>query len=180
MKLRLKTSARNSRIRGPRAGIENDRPITGPYGVNREGSGDMYYKGASMLHTIRQVVDDDERWRAILRGINSEFRHQVVTAEQVQAYMSRQAGRDLGRIFAQYLTTTRIPVLEYRLAGDTLSYRWTDEVPGFDMPVRVELSPGRYALLNPTEAWQTTAHRFGQSGTLVVDPDFYVTARRVD
>jgi aminopeptidase N len=167
-------------IRGQRASIENDRPITGPYGVNREGSGDMYFKGANMLHTIRQVVGDDEKWRGILRGLNSEFRHQVVTAEQVQSYMSRQAGRDLGRIFAQYLGTTQIPVLEYRVSGANLSYRWTNVVPGFDMPVRARLSGDGYTLLNPTTAWQTTTHRLGGATTFQVDPDFYVTARRVD
>jgi aminopeptidase N len=167
-------------IRGQRASIENDRPITGTYGVNREGSGDMYFKGANMLHTIRQVVGDDEKWRGILRGLNSEFRHQVVTAEQVQAYMSRQAGRELGKIFEQYLGTTRVPVLEYRVSGSELAYRWANVVPGFAMPVRVRLSGAGYTLLRPTEAWETTTHDLGNASALQVDPDFYVTSRRVD
>ncbi|HYW06031.1 MAG TPA: M1 family metallopeptidase, partial [Longimicrobium sp.] len=109
---------------GQRRAVENDEPIVGPYGVNQRGSGDMYFKGANMLHTIRQVVGDDAKWRGILRGLNSTFGRQTVTGAQVQAYMSREAGIDLSRVFQQYLTTTRIPVLEYRLQGSTLSYRW--------------------------------------------------------
>jgi len=64
---------------GTRARIQNDRPIVGHYGVNDEGSGDKYYKGGNMLHTIRQLVDDDERWRQILRGLNETFRHRIVS-----------------------------------------------------------------------------------------------------
>ena len=94
--------------------------------------------------------------------------------------LSRLAGLIRERIFAQYLTTTQVPVLEYRVAGGTLSYRWTNVVPGFDMPVRVRLSPAAYSLIAPTTAWQTTPHQLGGSPTLQVDPDFYVTARRVD
>jgi aminopeptidase N len=140
----------------------------------------MYFKGANMLHTIRQVVGDDERWRGILRGLNAEFRHQVVTGAQVQQYVSRQAGRDLSRIFDQYLTTNRVPVLEYRIAGSTLSYRWANVVPGFDMPVRVRLAPGGFGLITPTESWQTAPHQLESPAAFRVDPSFYVTARRVN
>jgi hypothetical protein len=41
-------------VRGLRNIIDNDKPIIGKYDVNNEGSGDMYPKGANMLHTIRQ------------------------------------------------------------------------------------------------------------------------------
>ncbi|MGL6267632.1 MAG: M1 family metallopeptidase, partial [Chitinophagaceae bacterium] len=38
-------AAGNAYVRGTRELIENERPIVGKYGVNDEGSGDMYYKG---------------------------------------------------------------------------------------------------------------------------------------
>ena len=84
-----------------------------------------------------QIIDDDELWRSILRGLNEEFRHQTVTGAQVQDYVSRRAARDLSRVFTQYLTTTDIPVLEYQLADGALRYRWANVVPGFDMPFRL-------------------------------------------
>ena len=46
---------------GCRALIQNDEPIIGTYGVNKSGSGDMYYKGGNMLHTMRHMLDDDRR-----------------------------------------------------------------------------------------------------------------------
>lgn len=164
-------------IVGLRGNVQNDEPVVAPYGVNAEGSGDMYYKGANMLHTIRQIVNDDERWRGILRGLNSTFRHQTVTGAQIQEYINRRSGMDFSRVFAQYLTTTKIPALEYRIEGRTLSYRWADVVPGFDMPVRVTLAPGESTLLRPTEQWQTAPVSAGSAFS--VDPNFYVVPRDV-
>jgi aminopeptidase N len=164
---------------GNRKNVRNDRPIVGHYGVNDEGSGDMYYKGGTMLHTIRQIVDDDERWRGILRGLQSTFRHRTVTGQQVERYISAHAGVDLSRVFEQYLTTTRIPVLEYRVQGPTLWYRWTNVVPGFDMPVKVTLAPDTFSWLHPTAEWQTAGVRLTSPSEFRVDPDFYVDAREV-
>ena len=167
-------------ILGQRAQIRNDGPIVGPYGVNAEGSGDMYFKGANLLHTIRQVIGDDAKWRGILRGLNATFGRQTVTGAQVTEYMSRQAGMDLGRVFEQYLTTTRIPELEYRIQGSRLSYRWANVVPGFDMPVRVTLAPGEYGQIAPTTSWQTANVRGLTPANFRVDENFYVTARNAD
>ncbi len=115
------------------------------------------------------------KWRDILRGLNKTFYHQTVTGRQVQDYISREAGIDLSRVFAQYLTTTRIPALEYRVQGTTLSYRWANVVPGFDMPVRVNIPGLGTRLLRPTEAWQTL-DASPRGGELSVDENFYVTA----
>jgi len=165
---------------GVRSHVRNDAPIVPPYGVNAKGSGDMYYKAGNMLHTIRQLVNDDERWRGILRGLNSTFGRQTVTGAQVTEYISRQAGMDLSRVFQQYLTTTQVPVLEYRIQGNRLSYRWTDVVPGFDMPVRVTLAPGGYQLIRPTTTWQMATLRGVTAATFRVDENFYVTARNAN
>jgi aminopeptidase N len=163
---------------GTRAKVQNDRPIVGPYGVNAEGSGDMYYKGGNMLHTVRHIIGNDSTWRSILRGLNTTFRHRIVTGKQVEEYMSEHAGVDLSRVFAQYLTTTQIPVFEYQLAGDTLNYRWVDVVPGFDMPLRVSVGPDRWVRLAPRQAWQTTTLPLAGQDDIRVDENFYVLARR--
>ena len=169
-----------SYVRGTRAIIRNDRPIVAPFGVNAEGSGDMYPKGGNMLHTIRQLVDNDEKWRGILRGLNKQFYHQVVTGRQVQDYISHRAGKDLSRVFEQYLTTTKIPVLEYRLDGSQLSYRWANVIDGFDMPVRVTLRDATYRFIRPTTAWKTTKVKLSKPEAFGVDPDFYVQTKAVE
>lgn len=165
---------------GGRNWIRNDRPVTGTYGVNAEGSGDMYPKGGNMLHTIRQIVANDSLWRDILRGLNHTFWHQTVTATQVEDYMSRRAGTDLSRVFEQYLRTTKVPELEYRIVGDTVSYRWSNVVPGFDMPVGIRVSEAGYTTVHPTETWQTARLSLSKPEEFRVDPDYYVTAKKVE
>ncbi len=165
---------------GTRQLIANQAPIIpAHYGVNAQGSGDMYPKGGNLLHTIRQIVGDDEQWRGILRDLNRTFRHQTVTGRQVEGYLSRETGVDLSSVFDQYLRDTRIPVLEYRLRGDRLQYRWGNVVPGFRMPVEVVLEgPGETVRIVPTEAWQVLV-RSGVVGLKLV-PDYYVTLEKGD
>jgi aminopeptidase N len=159
---------------GTRRNIRNDRPIVAQYGVNDDGSGDMYYKGGNMLHTIRQVIGDDERWRGILRGLNQTFWHQTVTGKQVQDYITQHAGIDLSRVFQQYLTTTQVPTFEYAIADSTLSYRWTNVVAGFDMPVKATVTDSGFTTLHPTATWQRTTVRLGDPTSFHLDQNFYV------
>jgi aminopeptidase N len=159
-------------VRGTRKGIKNDTPIIGHYDVNSEGSGDMYPKGGNMLHTLRQIVNDDEKWRSILRGLNSTFYHQTVTTKQIEDYISQQVGIDLNPFFNQYLRDTRIPTLEYYFKGGKLGYRWTNCVPGFNMTVKVSLN-GTEKLLNPTTEWNSLENKT-ETPKLEIDKNFYV------
>ncbi|HRI61346.1 MAG TPA: M1 family metallopeptidase [Saprospiraceae bacterium] len=166
-------------VRGCRKQIENKKPIVGVYDVNNEGSGDMYYKGGNMLHTIRQIVDDDEKWRSILRGLNRDFYHQTVDGSQVEAYISKQSGKNLQKVFDQYLRNTAIPVLEYRMKKGKVEYRWTNCVEGFDMPVKVALSKGKQEFIFPTTEWKSSPYKLGKKDDLQVDENFYVTVLRL-
>ncbi len=163
-------------VQGIRFNISNLKPVIGPYGVNQEGSGDMYNKGANLLHTIRQVINDDSVFRKILRGLNKDFLHQTVDSKEVEAYFSRKSGKDLSKIFDQYLRTTEIPQLEYKTEGNKLSYHWTNCIPGFDMPVRLE---GTGDWLHPTAEWKNApmTPEIKNKG-LVVDKNFYVTVKK--
>ncbi len=165
---------------GNRRLIRNDAPIIPAYGVNAQGSGDMYPKGGNMLHTIRHIIGDDARWTGILRGLNREFRRRIVTGRQVREYIAARSGVPLEKVFDQYLTTTRIPALEYRLEGGRLSYRWADVVPGFAMPVRVQVARDSTVRLVPTETWQTAEVPLRYPEYFAVDENFYVVARRAD
>ena len=166
--------AGNDYVIGTRANIRNDIPIIGNYGVNSEGSGDMYYKGGNMMHMIRQIVNDDEKFRQILRGLNKEFYHQTVTTQQVENYISKQAGEDLSKIFDQYLRSTQIPSLEYKIEGGKLSYRWTNCVPGFNMPLKVKIGT-ETKWIKPTESIQTLD--VGTETKFDVDRNFYITTK---
>jgi aminopeptidase N len=162
-------------VLGTRSRIRNNIPIIGPYGVNKEGSGDMYYKGANMLHTLRQLLEDDEKWRGVLRGLNKEFYHQTVTTQQIEGYLSRQTGIDLSAFFNQYLRTTMIPLLEYNVDGDNITYRYTNVVPDFDMPVRIFIEEKAHWLF-PSTSWKT--EELDNADTLQFDKNIYIATSR--
>jgi len=162
---------------GCRKNIKNDTPIIGHYDVNNEGSGDMYPKGANMLHMMRQIINDDAKWKSILRGMNKTFYHQTVTGKQIQDYMNEQSGINFNRVYAQYLSTTQIPIFEYMFKNGTFGYHWTNCVAKFDMPVRVKLN-GVETWLKPTTEWQSVK-TINEDRKLEVDKDFYVTTSNI-
>jgi aminopeptidase N len=157
---------------GTRSTIRNDRPIIGTYGANREGSGDMYPKGGNMLHTIRQIVDDDAKWRSILQGLNRDFWHQTVTTKQIEGYLSEHVGVDLTKVFDQYLRTTNIPQLEYKVEGNKVSFKWSRVVPGFAMPIRVIVN-GKPMKIAPAEELKSITSSEAIK-TFEVDRNYYV------
>ncbi|MEP5253919.1 MAG: M1 family metallopeptidase [Winogradskyella arenosi] len=162
---------------GTRRNIQNDRPLIGVYNVNHEGSSDMYYKGENLLHTLRQLVEDDEKWRQILRGLNSEFYHQTVTTQQIEDYLSEQTGIDLTAFFNQYLRTTKIPTLEYEIKKGTLKYRWTAIVDGFDMPIKVLIDDNEQWIY-PKSEWKSLTIK-SSTTPLVIDRNFYVNSKEI-
>jgi aminopeptidase N len=156
---------------GTRKNIGNRTPVIGPYNVNRGGSGDMYSKGANMLHTLRQMVDNDEKFRSIIRGLSAKFYHQTVTTEQVENYLSEATGMKLKLFFDQYLRNTKIPVFEYSVIGKVLAYRWKDCVAGFDMPLKIKI--------NNKDKWvyplgELTQIQVDENSSVTVDPAFYI------
>ena len=158
---------------GTRKNISNDIPIIGPYNVNKNGSGgDMYYKGSNILHTLRQLIEDDEKWRQILRGLNKTFYHQTVTTQQIENYLSQKSGIDLTAFFNQYLRDIRIPTLEYEIYNKELKYRWTNIVDEFDMPIQVTIN-NEEQWIQPTKNWQTKTINSNES-SIVVNQNFYV------
>ncbi|WP_369411484.1 M1 family metallopeptidase [Longitalea luteola] len=163
---------------GTRKLIQNDIPVIGPYGVNQEGSGDMYYKGGNLLHTIRQIINNDSTFRTILRGLNKTFYHKTVTTREVENYISRQAGIDLSKVFDQYLRTTRIPTLEYTIKGKELRFRFTNCVKGFTMPVKVKWG-NEEKWIRPQEEW-TIVTGNANASHFSVDRNFYVNTKKLN
>lgn len=173
--------ASSAYVVGIRKKIANDIPIIGNYNVNNEGSGDMYYKGANMIHTIRQLIDNDEKFRSILRGLNKTFYHKTVTTQEIENYISKESGLKLNKIFDEYLRTTDVPVLEYKIENNQLNYRWVAATKGFDMPVRVTLKAGSFKLITPSENWKTILlSKDVTKKNFKADPNFYIRTKAVN
>lgn len=160
-------------MKGQSQRVANDKPMIGDYDVNdKDYTGDIYIKGATVLHTLRQVINDDEKWRAILTGLNEEFYHKTVTTADVENYISKQAGLDLKTFFDQYLRTTQIPTLEYYFEDNKFAYRWINAVPGFNMPLKVKLDD-KEQWIKPTTNW-THEYTKDTAKELIIDANFYV------
>ena len=162
---------------GTRMNIKNDKPVIGIYNVNKSGSSDMYYKGSNLLHTLRQLLEDDELWRDILRGLNREFYHQTVSTRQIEEYISKKSGKDLSAFFDQYLRTSDIPLLEYKITDGALMYRYSQVVEGFDMPLKVHIDQ-ETKWLYPNTEWKSEPiqHR---KANIEFDRNFYIESRRL-
>lgn len=160
----------NEYIIGQRNLIENEHPIIGNYGVREKGSVDMYFKGANMIHTIRQEINNDSIFRDILIGLNKEFYHQTVSSKQIENYISEKSGIDFSKVFDQYLRTTNIPTLEYYQKGNELIYRWNYVVPEFKMNIKTSLGN-----LKPSSNWKSM--RMPKNSSLYdfkVDKNYYI------
>jgi aminopeptidase N len=156
---------------GLRKKILNDQPIIGPYGVNKEGSSDMYYKGANLLHTVRSIINDDEKWRSILIGLNKDLGKKTTTTEEVVNYINEKSGIDLTIVFNQYLRFKDIPVLEFRQNAGVVECRWLANVEAFNMPVKLEGNDKEF--IYPTSQWQKIKNILPLKD-IQVQKDFYV------
>ncbi len=162
---------------GTRKNIKNDIPIIGHYGVNNEGSGDMYYKGATLVHMIRQIIDDDEQFRQMLRDMNRDFGGITVSSAEVEQYIMDKSGKDLRKTFDQYLRDTTLPELQYRILGQVLYFRWSSDIPNFDMPVKVTVGIDNFQFIHPGPRWATANLSYMDPKYFKVDKKFYIKVK---
>lgn len=160
---------------GTRNAILNDRPIITNYNVNKDGSGDMYYKAANMLHTIRQLINNDELWKKMLQGLNQNFWHQTVSTKQIEDYLITFLNYDLQKIFDQYLRTKQIPILEYSYSNKILKFRWSNCILGFNLTIR--LISKNNIWIYPSEEWKTISL---DDKNFIIDPNFYINSKRMN
>ena len=156
-------------LRTEKRGIKNVGTVIGPYDVNKRGE-DVYDKGATILGMVRQMINDDEKWRSILRGLGEEFYHQTVRTGQVEEYITKQSGLDLKPFFDQFLRTTSIPTLEYFSQDGVLAVRWMNCIEGFQMPVDIIIDGVEYRI-NPTSEWSALELNGTQ---LSIHPNYYL------
>ncbi len=158
---------------GIRQNIANKEPIQGHYGVNCEGSADMYPKGANMLNTIRSAINDDETWRKILRGLNKEFYHKTVNANDIIKYINQKSGMDFTGVFNQYLKFTALPVLEIKFINGKAMARWVADTNNFKMPVRLRVKQGQYLTFELNNSFSLVDIPNGNKDNLEIDPNYY-------
>ena len=162
-------------VNGLKGNVRNNKPIIGKYGVGNEGSGDMYYKGALMLNTLRHVINDDVKWWRILFNYSLNFRHKIIDTETVIAYFNSASGMNLTPIFTQYLYKVGIPFLEIKRNKKKLEFRWNSETENFNMPVDITVD-GQKMRINPKNKWTKSKFKIKEDSKYeVLTNDFYIT-----
>ena len=136
---------------GQRKIIAGKEPLIGPYGVNHDAPGDIYDKGANLIHTIRTLMDDDAKFFEMIREMNKIFYHKTVTSADIEKFMIKKSGLDLSTVFDQYLRKSNIPVLEYTSENGVMTVKWTKVVDNFKMPVRAIMKDGSAKWIKVTE-----------------------------
>ena len=154
--------------------VRNNKPIIGDYGVNAEGSGDMYFKGANMINTLRFVIDNDEKWWEILNNFTSEFKHTTTDTESVISFFEDETDMELTAFFDQYLRHTKLPQLQFKKENNTISYRWKTNVENFEIPVEL-LTNNKKIRIHPTNNWQKLDQEISTENLKVNLKKFYIT-----
>ncbi len=171
-------NAGDAYLQGTRALIVNQSPVIGSYGVNEKGSGDMYYKGGNLIHYIRQLMKDDEKFRMALREMNKRFYHTTTTSAAVETFWNEKAGMDLRPLFDQYLRDTRVPVLEVKKERYGLQYRWAECLDSFTAPVLLHIN-GEQVWVVPTTTWKKRNWK-EKIDRFEPDKNFYIGYRPVN
>ncbi len=133
----------NKYLEGLKRGVDNKQAVIGPYGVNKEGSGDMYPKGALFLNTIRNYINDDNIWWDIVASLQKQYRHKNISTEDVLALMNDKSGKNLKPLFDVYLRQGSLPIFNVEILernkSVSVKYNWTNVVDGFAMPINVKV-----------------------------------------
>jgi aminopeptidase N len=171
------TGAGNEYINARQKQVTNTEPVISRYGVNEESSSDIYQKGRIIVHMIRQIINDDNKFRHLLMSMNRHFYHKVTTSKEVEQFICKETGQDFSQMFDQYLRAAQIPVLEYTLKGDRLKYRYVDCINGFTMPLKVSATKNLW--LVPTTEWkELKVKNLTNADSVKIDPNFYLMVKR--
>ncbi|UZH54915.1 M1 family metallopeptidase [Salinimicrobium tongyeongense] len=161
-------------LQGIRNNIANSTKIIGTYGVNSEGSGDMYYKGANLLNTIRNIYNNDDLWWKTLKDYTESNRHKIISTKTTEDFFNAAIKYDLQPVFDQYLRYAALPELQFKQKKGRILYRWQADVEGFDMPIDVVID-GKELRLYPTEKWQKLEQQVNSPEAVQVQEDeFYI------
>ena len=169
-------------VNNQKRSVRNDKPIIGPYNVNKKGSNDMYQKGSLMLHTLRSLIDNDSLWFLIIKGISEEFKYQIVDGAEIIDYINEKVDLDLYYFFQQYLYKSEIPTFEYKTQKKgreyTLLYRW-NAIDDFNMNIKVNIGTKDILLLPESEWKEYSLGNVDIKSFQVRDDLFYVNVKKI-
>ena len=123
-----------------REGIKNNLPIVGPVNENYWAFGDSYNKGAWVLHTLRNAINNDDLWFSTLKKFAVDNAKSHVSTETFLNYIIKATGKNYQLVFYQYFYDHRPPTFEYYQEGQMFYYRWSNVISGFAMPVDIDLN----------------------------------------
>ena len=168
-------------VRGLRSGIANNSPLIGNYDVNDPNNSDIYSKGSNVLHTLRQLVGDDDKWREILRGLNKQFYHQTVSSQDIESYIASSSGLTLDAFFDQYLRDARMPIFQYKIEGGNqkkLSFRWSECIDNFDMRLKIKYND-KVIYVYPTTKWSSITLD-NKCEEIIISKEYYVGLEKIN
>ncbi|RYG03992.1 MAG: hypothetical protein EOO02_07180, partial [Chitinophagaceae bacterium] len=140
--------------------LNNDKPtrkekMLGVYGVNHFKLDLVYNKGAFVINTLRNVIDNDSIFFALLRGIQKDFALKTTNSDSIVNYICRFTGKPLKPFFGQYLSYPAIPKAELRSTKKGgVEFRWKTDVTDFSMPVILLLPGGKSLRFDGSNEWQ--------------------------
>ncbi len=161
-------------INGQAKNVRNDRPIIGQYGVNNEGSGDMYYKGSLMLNTLRHIIADDTKWWKIIFDYSETFKKKIITTATVIDYFNKASGLNLTPVFNQYLNTNQVPHFVYKVNGDYLYYSWENVNDDFNMPIDIGFDNKKIRLYPTLKEQKIKLKKLNKRSFQIYDNQFFV------
>ena len=161
-------------INGQAKNVRNDKPIIGQYGVNNEGSGDMYYKGSLLLNTLRHIIGDDEKWWKMVYDYTETFKKKIITSDTVIDYFNKASGTDLTTVFRQYLYTNQLPIFIYKIKGDYLYYSWDNVNEDFNMPIDIGFEDKKIRLKPTLKEQKIKLKKLSKKSFQIYDNQFYV------
>ena len=162
---------------GLKRNVGNQTPIIGTYGVNNEGSGDMYPKGALLLNTLRHIVNDDEKWWTMLLKYSQTYRHKIIDTETVIAFFNQETAMNLTPVFNQYLRHSAIPSLELRMKKNKLEFRWITTVTNFSMPIDIKIKDKKIRII-PKNDWTKSKLKINKlQDVQILKNNFYVNVK---
>ena len=171
-----------SYVNNQKRSVRNDKPVIGPYHVNTKGSSDMYNKGSLMLHTLRSLIEDDELWFEMIKGIANDFKHETVDGQEIINYINKKSGKDFTVFFSQYLKNKKIPEFQYKFQKEgkniTLLYRW-EAIPEFDMPILINTGSKDFWIYPNSEWKEQDLGGFDKHDFKVRDDLFFIDVKKM-
>lgn len=153
--------------------------------------GDIYGKGASVLHTLRYLIGDDAFFRAVRRmaypdkkmeSVSDGGQNRLVTTDDFKQIAEEESKMELDWFFEVYFRQAKLPVLvvEDRRDANVIEINWaTESGIQFPMPLEVEINGtkkridmknGKAEIQRLSDAYPS----FDKDGSILKNPEIHM------